>query len=162
MDIKVRFDLSDLEQELKSLDDKVINKLVQTGEAAIQKAVKSGQYVNRTGNLRSSIGYVLAYNGKVIREGGFKKVAGFEPNMQRAKFTTKEGKDVDFWANGPSGDGTLGSEEGRKLATELATSAKNGYTMVVVAGMGYASYVNAKGLDVMDSAMIEIKELLKP
>ena len=53
-------------------------------------------------------------------------------------------------------------EEGRKLATELATSAKNGYTMVVVAGMGYASYVNAKGLDVMDSAMIEIKELLKP
>lgn len=91
MDIKVRFDLSDLEQELKSLDDKVINKLVQTGEAAIQKAVKSGQYVNRTGNLRSSIGYVLAYNGKVIREGGFKKVEGFGPNMQRAKFTTKEG-----------------------------------------------------------------------
>ena len=72
MDIKVRFDLSYLEQELKSLDDKVINKLVQTGEAAIQKAVKSGQYVNRTGNLRSSIGYVLAYNGKVIREGSRK------------------------------------------------------------------------------------------
>lgn len=155
----VTWDFSDV---YKSIDDelnKLVNKLIYAGELAVQTAVQNGRYQNITGNLRSSIGYVLARDGKIIKEGGFNKVAGFGANMQRVRFTTISGKDVNFIARGKSGDGSEGSKQGLIYARQIVSTHKKGYTLVVVAGMDYASYVNARGFDVMDSAEIKVIEL---
>ena len=157
----VKWDFSDV---WRSIDDELhelVNKLVYAGEMAVQTAVNSGKYQNITGNLRSSIGYVIAKNGKIIKEGGFKKIPGFGANMQRVKFTTISGKDVNFIAKGKSGDGSEGSQSGLEYAREIVSQYSNGFTLVVVAGMEYASFVNAKGFDVLDSAELKVINLME-
>jgi len=42
--------------------------------------------------------------------------------------------------------------DGRKLANSLAKEIRNGYALIVVAGKNYASYVEAKGYNVISSA----------
>ena len=83
-----------------------------------------GNYQNITGDLRSSIGYVIAYNGKIIKEGGFYKIQGRGNNMQKVEFTTKDGKQVSFWAKGKFGDGSHGSKEGLEFAMGNIEKAK--------------------------------------
>lgn len=77
-------------------------------------------------------------------------------NYQRVTFTTRNGKKVDFWAKGKFSDGSEGSRKGLELARSVIAKTK-GYSFVIVAGMEYASYVNSKGYDVMDSAKLELK-----
>ena len=48
-------------------------------------------------------------------------------------------------------------EYSRKIISEN----NKGITLVVVAGMEYASYVNAKGLDVLDSAKKHVISLFR-
>ncbi|WP_155923469.1 hypothetical protein [Bacteroides sp. 14(A)] len=57
-----------LKRGLSSTTLTVLYKLV---KQLFSKAVVDGNYQNITGDLRSSIGYVIAYNGKIIKEGGF-------------------------------------------------------------------------------------------
>ncbi len=156
----VTWDFSDVRKAVEDTLNELINKLVYAGETAVKIAVSSGKYQNITGNLRSSIGYVLAKDGKVIKEGGFKRVAGFGANMQRVKFTTISGKDVNFIARGKSGDGSEGSRKGLEYAREIISQHPKGFTLVVVAGMEYASFVNAKGFDVLDSAELKVINLM--
>lgn len=49
-------------------------------------------------------------------------------------------------------DGGEGGAEGRRLSLEVARRFPRGAVLVVVAGMRYASYVAARGYDVLDSA----------
>lgn len=88
-------------------------------------------YIDWTGNLRSSIGYVVVKDGKIVNEKGFEVVK----------------------------DGHEGSELGREYAEQLATQVQSGYALIVVAGMGYASYVTNKGYDVIDSAELLAEKL---
>lgn len=76
-------DITGLNELEKRIEQYYIDRLIQAGEAAVQKAVVDGNYQNITGDLRSSIGYVIAYNGKIIKEGGFYKIQGRGNNMQR-------------------------------------------------------------------------------
>lgn len=80
-------------------------------------------FEDQSGNLRSSIGYVIYLNGKPIGE-NFEKVKG----------------------------GDEGIEKGRKLAKEVAGKYPRGFLLVVVAGMEYALYVEANNRDVLTSA----------
>ena len=152
-------DISGLDEYGGQVEQYYISRLAEAGEAAIAEAVTKGKYQNITGNLRSSIGYVIGYDGKVIREGGFHKVKGRGENYQRVTFTTRNGKKVDFWAKGKFGDGSEGSRKGLELARSVIAKTK-GYSFVIVAGMEYASYVNSKGYDVMDSAKLELKKIV--
>lgn len=81
-------------------------------------------YIDWTANLRSSIGYLILRDGKVVTQGGFEAV----------------------------GNGTEGAKEGRKYAKEIAARFPKGYALIVVAGMNYAQYVSDRGYDVLDSA----------
>jgi hypothetical protein len=45
-----------------------------------------------------------------------------------------------------------GASTGRQLADELASKAKKGFALIVVAGMDYAGAVESKGYDVLASA----------
>lgn len=157
--MKVRGDISGLDEYGGQVEQYYISRLAEAGEAAIAEAVTKGKYQNITGNLRSSIGYVIGYDGKVIREGGFHKVQGHGENYHRVTFTTRNGKKVDFWAKGKFGDGSEGSRKGLELARSVIAKTK-GYSFVIVAGMEYASYVNSKGYDVMDSAKLELKKIV--
>lgn len=38
------------------------------GEEFVNKARTSGNYSDRTGNLRSSIGYIILFNGKIVEQ----------------------------------------------------------------------------------------------
>lgn len=49
-------------------EDKMLVFLQAGGEKFIEVARRSGSYKDQTGNLRSSIGYIIAKNGKVVAE----------------------------------------------------------------------------------------------
>lgn len=157
--MEVRGNISGLEEYENQVENYYLSRLVEAGESAVVKAVTMGWYQNITGNLRSSIGYVIGYDGKVIKEGGFHKVQGRGENYQRIAFTTRRGKAVDFWARGKYGDGSEGSRKGIELARSVIANTR-GYSFVIVAGMEYASYVNSRGYDVMDSAKLELKKIV--
>lgn len=152
-------DTSGLDELEKRIEMVYINRLIKAGEMACQEAIKGGNYEDITGNLRSSIGYIIAYDGKIIKEGGFHKVQGHGANMQKVEFITKDGKNVSFWAKGKFGDGSEGSRRGLEFARSKVGS--SGYSFVLVAGMEYASYVSSKGYDVLDSGTLMLWKLIK-
>lgn len=147
--MKFKGDISGLDALERQLEDVYLDRLADAGEKAVQEAIAEGNYQNITGNLRSSIGYVIAYNGKILREGGFYKIQGRGENMQKVEFTTKAGKHVSFWAKGKYGDGSEGSRKGLEFARSRIRETM-GYAFILVAGMEYASYVSSKGYDVID------------
>ena len=130
----------------KAIEFRFINLV---GPKTVTNAREVSTFLNQTGNLRSSMGFVLAKDGEIIETGGFTQVAGNGENSAIVNFTTKEGKQVAFHAKGKSGDGQNGVQAGRKYAEELARSSGRGYVLIVVAGMNYAGYVETKGYDVL-------------
>ncbi|MDE5807685.1 MAG: hypothetical protein K2H76_06160 [Muribaculaceae bacterium] len=87
-------------------------------------------WFDQTGNLRSSIGYAVYEEGKILIESAFNQVK----------------------------KGAQGANEGRKLIEELASKYAQTYALVVVAGMEYSEYVEAmKGKDVLASTELWAK-----
>lgn len=102
------------------------------GEQCVNAAKASNGYKDRTGNLRSSTGYILVCDGRVVRQSKFDPVSG----------------------------GAEGGKSGEEYAKKLAMNYPNGYALIVVAGMNYAAYVSAKGRDVLDSAELLAERLV--
>ena len=152
-------DTKGLDELFERLERTYLDRMADAGERAVAAAVVNGSYRNITGNLRSSIGFMIGLDGKVIREGGFHKVRGRGENMERVTFTTKSGKKVDFWARGKFGDGSEGSRRGREMARAFIERSA-GYSYALVAGMDYASYVSSRGYDVIDSAQLTLGRTL--
>lgn len=89
-----------------------------------------------TGNLRSSISYIVVKDGKILFE-----------NFQR------------------SGSGTEGNEgvnKARRLASILARTHSKGYVLIGMAGMDYAIYVeNMENKDVISSPEVAANKELR-
>jgi len=121
----------DIEKRLaaaaKAYHTAIIRMLEYLGEKCVIEARDHGSYVDHTGNLRSSTGYVVSLNGRVIRRSGFETVSG------------SASSDVN------------GSQVGLKYATSLARGT-TGYVLTVVAGMNYAQHVESMGRNVLTSA----------
>lgn len=113
-----------LEQQLKNREDAMIYNLSYIGEKCVEIARDNGSYGDITGNLRSSVGYVVAKDGVPILYSSFEQL----------------------------GADSSGSTEGRAFAREKASEFPKGYSLIIVAGRDYAGYVSAKGYDVLDSA----------
>ena len=131
------FNLQDIENRfdrfIDSIDDKIIEILQYLGETGVKVARESGAYHDITGNLRSSIGYVVAKDGRALDE-----------NFQPA---------------GSGTDRTTGVEQARKLASKVLLSHDKGYVMILVAGMEYAVYVeNMDTKDVLSGAVTETEK----
>lgn len=77
------------------------------------------RYKDQSGNLTSSIGFVIVENGAIISE------YGFEPIKPTA---------------------TEGPAAGRSFAAQLAANYPQGIATIIVAGMNYAAYVERRGL----------------
>lgn len=113
-----------IDRNLNAYRQKIIDVLKYVGEEAVNEARNNHRYQNQTGNLSSSIGYCIVEDGKVIFGGDFEVVK----------------------------DGAKGADEGRKYLERLASGHPSGLALIVVAGMEYAAYVEAKNLNVLDSA----------
>lgn len=95
-------------------------------------------WIDRTGNLRSSIGYAVFEYGKQQMESAFEVV----------------------------GEGTEGGKASKAYIAELAREFSKCYALVVVAGMSYAEYVEAiESKDVLAStelwARAKIEDYMK-
>ncbi|RYF48654.1 MAG: hypothetical protein EOO39_46660 [Cytophagaceae bacterium] len=106
------------------------------GEACITQARTLGSYRDVTGNLRSSVGYVIVVDGQVV-DANFEVTSG----------------------------GALGMSAGERYARSLASQFSAGYVLIVVAGMNYAAKVESRGRDVLTSAeqycQLELPVVLK-
>ncbi len=109
------------------LDQGEIDALCNIGEQAYKKAIQSVDYMNDTGNLRSSIGWGVYRNRRRVAQGGFTPIAG----------------------------GVQGSAIGEALLDKV--SKPKGYVLVFVAGMDYASCVESTGRDVNTSGELLIE-----
>lgn len=91
---------------------------------ARNKMKAQGGFDDQTGNLRSSIGFIVVYDGKIVHE--------------------------DF----NHGGGPIGQKEGIEFAEYQAALYPNGYVLITVAGMEYASFVEDKGYDVITGSTL--------
>lgn len=89
-------------------------------------------YIDWTANLRSSIGYVVVNDGKIVSESSFEPVKG----------------------------GEEGARKGRAFAESLVRKHDKGLVLIVVAGENYARYVANRGYDVIDSAELLAHKLV--
>jgi len=59
-----------LQEKIAKYEEKIVRILRNVGEKCINEAREYGSYQDRTGNLRSSIGYIVLKDGKPIEKGG--------------------------------------------------------------------------------------------
>jgi hypothetical protein len=111
----------------------LLNNLIYVGESAVREARENHRYKDQTGNLTSSIGYCVLDNGSVVKSSSFERVK----------------------------NGTDGSAKGREFLNSLISEHSSGLVLIIVAGMQYAAYVEAKNLNVLDSAE-QLAERLLP
>ena len=117
----------------------IIQALIDIGEECIKQARLAGSYKDQTGNLRSSIGYVVVVDGDIVQMSGFETVPPKNPQK---------------------GDKYTGAEDGKAFARQLASRFPTGICLIVVAGMNYASYVSAKGYNVLDGSELLADKLV--
>lgn len=124
------------EAVMRIVKEEMVNGLSYLGEqsvARIRNRSADKSWIDRTGNLRSSIGYAVSDHGKSVIESAFSQVL----------------------------QGTKGPQEGKKLLEELIKLYKDTYALIVVAGMNYAERVEAiESKDVLASTELWAKNKL--
>lgn len=136
MGIKQKTPASEIDKYIEEQVERIVNALVYNlkyiGERCLNAARDTKSYKDRTGNLRSSLGYIIVLDGKIIYQSDFEVVL--------------KGHD--------------GAKSGIQYAKEVARQFPEGIVLIVVAGMQYASCVSATGRDVLDSAELLADKLV--
>lgn len=131
MGVKANFDMNDLKRDMEAKTQSIVNAVVQALADLGMKCVNHARsipkeigFTDRSGNLRSSIGFKIFVGGKPVKE-DYKLVL----------------------------NGREGMEKGRALADSVGKRcAEHQMMLVVTAGMEYAIYVESKGRDVITSS----------
>lgn len=125
-----------LAKEAERINKIIIRSMCYLGEKCIIKVrdrPQESSWFDHTGNLRSSIGYIVVADGKIVQISGFNQIK----------------------------QGTEGPKEGKNLALKLAKLFKTNYALIVVAGMNYAFKVESlSNKDVLASAELYAKREL--
>lgn len=121
-DVRKRFDAF-----LNEIEKKQIARLQRLGEMCFVEARTNKGYMMQTGALLSSTGYEVFVDGVAIHS-QFDAASGAESNAAE-----------------------MGIKSGQSIAETIGKGTK-GIALVVVAGMNYAAYVEAKGYNVLSSA----------
>lgn len=123
-----------LMREAERVERLTIRALSKLGEQCVTKIrdrAGDKSWYDQTGNLRSSVGYVIAHNKNIIQYSSFNQVK----------------------------QGSEGVKTGKDLAKELAKRYSNNYVLIVVAGMNYAEFVEAMdNKDVLASTELWARE----
>lgn len=121
-DVRKRFDAF-----LNEIEKKQIARLQRLGEMCLVEARTNKGYMMQTGALLSSTGYEVFVDGVAIHS-QFDAASGAESNAAE-----------------------MGIKSRQSIAETIGKGTK-GIALVVVAGMNYAAYVEAKGYNVLSSA----------
>lgn len=121
-DVKMRIDAF-----LDEIEKKQIARLQRLGEMCLIEARSNKGYMMQTGALLSSTGYEVFVDGIAIHS-QFDAASGAESEAA-----------------------TRGIKAGQNIADKIGKETK-GVALVVVAGMNYAAYVEARGKNVLSSA----------
>lgn len=117
-----------------AMKSELLRRLHYVGERVLNQAransIKS--YKDQTGNLRSSVGYVIAVDGRVVETSSFEVVK----------------------------KGHKGSQGGKDFALQKVSEFPRGIVLIVVAGMNYAQHVTDRGRDVLDSSELLANRLV--
>lgn len=132
---------SDIRKLLDKLGERaefvIMDLLQRTGEEFVKIARLEGNYIDHTGNLRSSIGYVIVKDGSIV---------GRNFQLSEQAGTDKQ----------------TGKREGEQLAMDLVRTFTKGYVMIGVAGMKYAVIVEAmENKDVLTRAADKADDFIK-
>lgn len=118
----------------KIMDDEFKRTFAYIGEVCVKKIRSRSQsesWIDQTGNLRSSIGYAVTEYGKQTIKSQFEVLL----------------------------EGSEGSREGKKFLDSLIGQFKQSYALIVVAGMNYAEFVEARdNKDVLASTELWAKK----
>jgi hypothetical protein len=140
---------AELAKGVQNVHARIIRDLRIAGEKAVEKArlivtANGGggsvlpPYTVQTGNLVSSVGYAVVQDGQIVTTSSFDAVSG------------------------PEGNGTEGSTKGKAYVKELAMRFPQGYALILVAGMEYASYVQElHHRDVLVSGSLVAEQLVR-
>lgn len=104
-------------------EEKIMTLLKAAGEEFVKYARELHTYEDHTGNLRSSVGYIVIKDGEKV----------IEDFVESDKGTVK----------------TIGLGKAKQLAENIALTYTEGFILIGVAGMQYAAAVEAKGYDVI-------------
>jgi hypothetical protein len=131
-------DYAKLQEHLNKEIQRHIRNLSRVGEEFVNDARLGGSYRDQTGNLRSSIGYAIGYDGKKEKASNSQPIKG----------------------------GKEGQSKGEAFGEELIAKApQSSITLVGFAGMDYAGSVEARGKDVITwstkRAIRRIKAIMK-
>lgn len=122
-------------EHVERLQNAVVYNLCAVGEQVLNAGRTTKSYTDQTGNLRSSIGYVVAVDGNIVQ------ISDFAPSDKGT-------------------DKATGQREGKAYAMSLIKQFPQGIVLLVVAGMNYAAYVSAKGYDVLESSELLAQKLV--
>lgn len=117
---------------IEAINNALVYNMCAIGEQVLNAARSTNSYKDQTGNLRSSIGYAVSVDGNIVQMSSF-----------------------DVVKNG--GEGATG---GKDYVMQLIRDYPQGIVLIVVAGMNYATYVSAKGYDVLDSSELLAEKLV--
>lgn len=131
MGIKANFTKNDIKKRLDAFVDMVeqkqIERLQRLGEMCLIEARMNKGYMMQTGALLSSTGYEIFVDGVAIH----------------TQFDAANGAESEAAARG--------IRKGQTVAEKVGKDTQ-GVALVVVAGMNYAAYVEARGKNVLSSA----------
>lgn len=121
----------------KEMNDLILVHLTKVAERAIEivrlKAKSQGGYNDDTGNLRSGTGFIIHKDGRIVHK--------------------------DFKASSRGSDKQTGLNTGLQVA--LSELRGSGWGIFMVSGMEYASWVQAKGYDVLGGATVGLDQALQ-
>lgn len=113
----------------KAIDQGLVESMQYMGEDLTTYAKNNVGFISRTGNLLSSIGYVLIHGDAILHSGGFTRSQTKGRGLRAAfRFFRKKPKSV---------------------------------SLVIVAGMEYAAFVEAKGYAVLIPAELRARRIFK-
>ena len=88
--LKPKFTLGAIKEYMQDHIDHIVSKSIEAlqyeGELFVNRARETGNYTDRTGNLRASIGYIILHNGNVVDQ----NFEGKETGVQKAKAFANE------------------------------------------------------------------------
>ncbi|QBQ41204.1 hypothetical protein E2P86_08555 [Sphingobacterium psychroaquaticum] len=127
--------MKDIEREIEAETIKHLSAVLERGvELVRNKITNEKAYQDHTGNLRSSTGFIIVKDGKVVHQ-SFKE--------------------------SPVGtDRQTGLKNGLKAALDVMRES-TGWGVVLVSGMEYASWVQSRGYDVLKGAYLGLDKALR-
>ena len=127
--------MAQIKRQVNSLlsEERIEYWLAWCGEKLRNKALETRTFKDQTGNLASSIGYVVIHDGKILSRSVAQKVK----------------------------DGDEGVKKGQAYLDQLAEKfGRKGWVLILSAGMDYAAYVEASGRVVLSSTELCAPQIL--